>query len=73
MARKITRMPAREGCQYPWEEWLDGDVWELTAGEDFLTSVHAFRGNAYMAAYRRSMKASIQVRDGKVFLQARPR
>lgn len=21
--------------EYPWEEWFDGDVWLLTAGEDF--------------------------------------
>ena len=20
---------------YPWDEWFDGDIWELTAGEDF--------------------------------------
>ena len=20
---------------YPWDEWFDGDIWEITAGEDF--------------------------------------
>lgn len=22
---------------YPWEEWFDGDIWEITGGEDFQT------------------------------------
>jgi hypothetical protein len=26
----------RDG-NYPWTEWLDGDIWELTAGKDFRT------------------------------------
>ena len=26
-----------EKAVYPWEEWLDGDIWQLTEGEDFDT------------------------------------
>jgi hypothetical protein len=22
---------------YPWEEWLDGDIWQITEGDDFTT------------------------------------
>ena len=24
-----------EKAAYPWEEWFDGDIWQLTYGEDF--------------------------------------
>lgn len=27
----------QEKVVYPWEEWLDGDIWQLTHGEDFET------------------------------------
>jgi hypothetical protein len=26
-----------EKAVYPWTEWLDGDIWQLTEGEDFDT------------------------------------
>jgi len=26
-----------EKAVYPWDEWLDGDIWQLTQGEDFDT------------------------------------
>jgi len=26
-----------EKAVYPWEEWLDGDIWQLEEGEDFET------------------------------------
>jgi hypothetical protein len=43
MAEKLTRFdwtaPSRltegEKAVYPWDEWLDGDIWQLTQGEDF--------------------------------------
>ena len=31
-ASKLTTSPKGE---YPWEKWFDGDIWLLTAGEDF--------------------------------------
>lgn len=26
-----------EKATYPWEDWFDGDVWQIEAGEDFTT------------------------------------
>ena len=26
---------ADEKAAYPWEDWFDGDIWQLTVGEDF--------------------------------------
>lgn len=26
-----------EKAVYPWDEWLDGDIWQITEGDDFAT------------------------------------
>lgn len=73
MARKVAQMPNRYGnrAQYPWSDWFDGDVWELTADEDFKVKPARFRATAYMAAARRSMQISVMIRDDLVYIQAR--
>lgn len=30
-------------AKYPWDEWLDGSIWQLTGGEDFTGNVDAMR------------------------------
>lgn len=45
MATKLTKFDfsapssltasGEEKAAYPWEEWFDGDIWQLTHGEDF--------------------------------------
>lgn len=47
MARKLkpsefdfnqqSKVTVAEKASYPWDVWLDGEIWELTAGEDFQT------------------------------------
>jgi hypothetical protein len=32
-----SELTTSEKAVYPWEDWLDGDVWQLTYGEDFST------------------------------------
>ena len=34
-SQKSTITPPDSSRRYPWDEWLDGDIWELTFGEDF--------------------------------------
>jgi len=37
-SKASTLTPSTEkGWAYPWEQWLDGDIWQLTEGEDFHT------------------------------------
>ncbi len=31
----LTATNGDEKAAYPWEEWFDGDIWQLTVGEDF--------------------------------------
>ena len=34
---KPSELTSSEKIQYPWDQWLDGDIWQLTQGEDFQT------------------------------------
>ena len=41
-----------ELARYDWVTWFDGQVWELTPGEDFTISVKSFQIQAHNAARR---------------------
>jgi hypothetical protein len=45
---------------YPWDEWLDGGVWELVPGEDFKGKPATFRASAVAQAARRDGKVRTQ-------------
>lgn len=65
--------------QYPWDEWLDGHVWELEQGDDFTVDVKSFRATAAGAAVRSGLKVTIRELPGepntptRIHLQARPK
>ena len=74
MANKIEQFPdAPPQNVYPWDEWLDGDVWELVPGEDFKGKPATFRASAVAQAARRDGKVRTQriERDGeeRLYLQ----
>jgi hypothetical protein len=57
MARKVNEFPASPSrTAYPWDEWLDGHIWELVPGKDFKGSSDTFRSNATLQAKRRDGK-----------------
>ena len=53
MARQLDSFPALPARQYPWEEWLDGRVWQLTKGEDYNSRATTVIANARLQAKRR--------------------
>ena len=55
---------------YPWDEWLDGQIWQLTRGEDFKCKVLSFRMAAKYAAVTRGLNVDVQVRGDTVTIQA---
>lgn len=62
MARKVDVFPAApDSSRYPWDEWLDGDVWELVHGEDFKGRPNTFRSNARNQAKRRNGKIRARI------------
>ena len=46
MARKLDEFPGLGTRRYPWEEWLNGEVWELFADEDYNSKTKTIVGAA---------------------------
>lgn len=39
MSKKLDHYDFTIGnVRYPWEQWADGGIWEITKGEDFLAT-----------------------------------
>lgn len=73
MAKTLDKFPkTNRPAKYPWKEWFDGRVWQLTKGEDFNTSVVNFRSQAYIAATKHGLKVRVHANgDDAIVLQAR--
>ena len=51
--RKLKSFPARQRrTKYPWDQWLDGSVWELRKGSDYDIDTLSLRALAGKAAKR---------------------
>lgn len=47
MPKTLDKFPAAGGqARYPWDEWLNGQVWELRQGEDYNAKSATFLQNA---------------------------
>jgi len=57
---------------YPWDRWLDGQVWELEHGQDFTLDRESFRRAAQVIARRRglTLKTSVPRGGSTVIMQA---
>lgn len=56
---------------YPPSEWLDGQIWKLTPGEDFACKPVSLRSTADGAARRLGLRVKTSItEDGAVILQA---
>jgi len=53
MARRLESFPAATAARHPWDEWLDGSVWELVPGADFQAKLSTLRANAQLQAKKR--------------------
>jgi hypothetical protein len=79
MARVLDAFPKRPGPaqKYPWDTWLDGQVWELRVGEDFDAKAATIRSRAQAEAKKRTGRARtsyISDEAGeRVIIQFRPR
>ena len=78
MAEILDQFPTTGGAAvYPWDEWLDGRVRKLRAGEDFKSKPSTFRSNAGLQASKRGGRARIRHLAGEtpeaIVLQFIPR
>lgn len=77
MAKKLERFPteltSRALSIYPWDEWFDGDVWELVFGEDFTIKTKSMRTNAQSVARKRGGRLKTgETKEGNLILQFIP-
>ena len=45
---------------YDWDNWLNGEAWELVAGEDFTVDVSALRGAACAMGKTRNLQTHVR-------------
>jgi len=74
MARKLSKTEAAgvkwdETTRYPWDEWTNGDTYELKQGEDFNGRVPQFRSQCNQVAKRRGLTASVLQNGDKVYVK----
>lgn len=54
MARKLESFPTvASQARYPWDEWLNGDIVQLFAGEDYSAKTRTIVSTARTQAKRR--------------------
>jgi len=66
MARLLDSLPPRlphRSYRYPWDQWFDGQVWELVRGVDFKVLSKSFHSMAAHAAQRRHRLLTIHWLD----------
>lgn len=77
MAQVLQELPKRTGVgrteKYPYDEWLDGKIYQLDAGADFEGKVTAFSTSIRQAAGRRNLKVNLVTLENGVAVQAVPK
>jgi len=73
MAETVTEFPEGPEASYPWVEWGDGQIWELTQGVDFTVDTRTLASLARRTAWRRGLQARVAIRGPKITLQFLPR
>lgn len=63
MAKQVNEWPNSARRFYPWDEWLNGDIWELERDQDFVNTAAAFRAQAYVAAKARGLRVRTTSHD----------
>jgi hypothetical protein len=77
VARKVDKFPELPSqSRYPWDSWLDGDIWELTPGDDFKGKADNFRAVAVAQAKKRGgrvqtrlLRSSQKGKADKLYIQ----
>jgi hypothetical protein len=53
VAKQLSSFPAMPTKRYPWEHWLDGQIWQLDKGDDYTARATTIIANARLQAKRR--------------------
>jgi hypothetical protein len=71
MAEVLKNHVFRNGNEegYPYDQWLDGQVWKLIKGTDFNCGVKSMRVNLYNAARGRKIKIKTDLGSDYLIVQ----
>jgi hypothetical protein len=75
MAKTISELPRKHGGTgrkeaYPYDQWLDGQIWQLEAGSDYQAKSNSMMTNIRQAAVKRGLKVRTRFVDGGIVVQA---
>lgn len=73
MAERVDKIPRAKGgpgAAYPWDEWLDGSLWELIQGKDFECKPNSMSRGAKEAGLTRGVAVTVAIRGDRVYVQA---
>jgi len=73
MAKKLKEWPqgrVMRGAysKYPWEEWMDGNIWMLKQGEDFFADMRSMRVMCYNTAKKFDLRVNTTVVDERTLV-----
>lgn len=57
--------------KYPWNEWLDGRIWEITQGEDYSIKPISMAQNVWKAARDNGKASKIKIIGNRIVFKAR--
>ncbi len=63
----------KRASMLPWHKWLDGQIWQLTQGEDFKVRITTVRLRAFVEAQKKGGSLRTSVRGNTVVLQFIPK
>lgn len=75
MAEILDQFPFRsQRSSQPWDQWLDGRIWKLTAGVDFTGALSTFRTRLFTIGKNRGLSVQTKiVSPNEIVIQAKPR
>lgn len=56
--------------KYPWEKWLDGQIWHLRAGKDYHCQSRVMVASVHLHCRRHGLKAKTEVTETGLVIQA---
>lgn len=69
-ALKNYEFPPSRRRKYPWDTWMDGQVWQLNRGDDFVVGFDQMRKNVYNAAWSRGLHVRTRREKDGLIVQA---
>lgn len=75
MAKVITELPKKAGGigrepKYPYDTWLDGQIWQLDVGDDFEGKPQSMRANINNAAKKKGLKVRSRIVETGLVIQS---